>query len=90
MYNDFVLQVIQEEVNQMPTISFRVSEEEAKQLHEYVKMNHLNLSQFVRESVLDRIDSDLKLDEERILHALNKSKEEKLYDHMEVWDILEV
>ena len=90
MYNDFVLQVIQEEVNQMPTISFRVSEEEAKQLHEYVKMNHLTLSQFVRETVLDRIDSDLKLDEERILHALNKSKEEKLYDHMEVWDILEV
>ena len=90
MYNEIVLQVIQEEVKRMPTISFRMSEEEAKQLHEYVKMNNLNLSQFVRESVLDRIDSDLKLDEERILHALNKSKEEKLYDHMEVWDILEV
>lgn len=90
MYNEIVLQVIQKGAKNMPTISFRMSEEEAKQLHEYVKMNHLNLSQFVRESVLDRIDSDLKLDEERILHALNKSKEEKLYDHMEVWDILEV
>ena len=50
----------------------------------------MNLSQFVRESVLDRIDNDLKLDEERILHALKKSKEEKLYDHIEVWDILGV
>ncbi len=90
MYNEIVLQVIQEEVKRMPTISFRMSEEEAKQLHEYVKMNNLNLSQFVRESILDRIEDDLKLDEDRILHALKKSKEEHVYDHTEVWNMLEV
>ena len=90
MYNDIVLHVIQKGVNNMPTISFRMSEEEAKQLHEYIKMNNLNLSQFVRESILDRIESDLKLDEERILHALEKAKQEKAYDHTEVWNMLEV
>lgn len=90
MYNEIVLQVIQEEVKRMPTISFRMSEEEAKQLHEYVKMNHLNLSQFVRESILDRIEEDLKLDEDRILHALKKSKEGHVYDHTDVWNMLEV
>lgn len=74
----------------MLMISFRMTEEEAKQLHEYVKMNHLNLSQFVCECILDKIESDLKLDEDRILHALKKSKEEHVYDHTDVWNMLVV
>lgn len=74
----------------MPMISFRMSEEEAKQLHEYVKMNHLNLSKFVCECILDNMESDLKLDEDRILHALNKSKEEHVYNHTDVWNMLEL
>ena len=74
----------------MLMISFRMSEEEAKQLHEYVKMNHLNLSEFVCECILDKIESDLKLDEDRILRALKNSKEEHVYDHTDVWNMLEV
>ena len=37
-----------------------------------------------------RIEDDLKLDEDRILHALKKSKEEHAYDHTDVWNMLEV
>ena len=74
----------------MPMISFRMSKDEAKQLYEYVKMNHLNLSEFVCECIWDKIESDLKLDEDRILHALKKSKEEHVYDHTDVWNMLEV
>ena len=73
----------------MPIISISMSEEEVKQLDEYVKMNNLNLSQFACEAILDRIEDDLKLDEDRIFHALKKSKE-NVYDHTDVWNVLKV
>lgn len=46
------------------------------------------MSKFIRELVLDKIEEDLSLDEERILKALEKSKNEKKYDHTEVWKML--
>ncbi|MEL5720979.1 MAG: DUF6290 family protein [Treponemataceae bacterium] len=69
----------------MSTISLRVSEEESKLIREYVSANQLNLSSFVRELVLDRIEEDLALDEERILKAKARMKTEKALDHEEVW-----
>lgn len=74
----------------MSTISARVSPEDNKLIHEYTSANNLNLSQFIRDAVVDKIEDDLSLDEERILNALNRSKTEKRYSHEEVWDILEV
>lgn len=67
-----------------------MSDEESKLIHEYVTANKLNLSQFIRETVLDKIEEDLQLDEQRILHALKIAENEKKYDHTEVWKMLDI
>ena len=69
----------------MSTISVRVSEEESRLIKGYAASNGLNLSSFIRELVLDKIENDLNLDEERILEANERIKHEKAYDHTEVW-----
>ena len=74
----------------MSTISVRVSPEDSKLIHEYVSANDLNLSQFIRDAVIDKIEDDFSLDETRILNALNRAKTEKRYSHEEVWDMLGV
>ncbi len=58
----------------MTTISLRVNDEESKLIHDYVSANQLNMSQFIRDAVLDKIESDFEHDEERILEAFEKSK----------------
>ena len=74
----------------MTTISLRVNDDESKLIHDYVSVNKLNMSQFIRDAVLDKIESDLKLDEARILDALKKSEQKNKYDHSEVWKMLGV
>ena len=53
----------------MSTISLRVSDEENKLIQNYVSANNLNLSSFIRNLVLAKIEEDMKLDEGRILRA---------------------
>lgn len=72
----------------MATITLRVNEQENKFIKDYVKINNYNLSSFIRDVVLDRIEDDLKIDEKKILSALKKSKKEKTYSHNEVWEEL--
>lgn len=72
----------------MSTISLRLSEDENKLIRSYVEMNNLNLSSFIRDIVLDKIEEDLKLDEKRILKAKELAKHEKTYSHEEVWEML--
>ena len=72
----------------MATITLRVNEQENKFIKDYVKINNYNLSSFIRDVVLDRIEDDLKVDEKKILSALKKSKNEKTYSHSEVWEEL--
>ena len=74
----------------MKTISIRINDDDSKLLHEYVTVNHLNMSQFIREVIMDKIEEDFGLDEERILHAHQRVKEEKKYDHIEVWRMLDI
>ncbi len=74
----------------MGTISVRINDDDFKLIHDYVEINKLNMSQFVREAVLDRIEDDLQLDEERIMQAMKKAEAEKKYDHTEVWEMLGV
>ena len=69
----------------MSTISLRVSDEENKLIQNYVSANNLNLSSFIRNLVLDKIEEDMKLDEDRILRAHALMEKEKVYDHTEVW-----
>jgi hypothetical protein len=72
----------------MNTISLRMNDDETKLLRDYVSINNLNMSKFIRDLVLDKIEEDLSLDEERILKAHEKAKHEKKYDHTEVWKML--
>lgn len=74
----------------MNTISLRVNDEDSKLIREYVSVNKLNMSQFIRECILDRIEDDLQLDEERILKSVEKAKTEKKYSHVDVWKELGV
>lgn len=74
----------------MTTISFKVNDEDAKLIREYAKINGLSLSKFILETILDRIEDDLALDEERILKAIERTKDEPSYTHQEVWKMLEI
>lgn len=72
------------------TISLRVSKEEMQLIKEYANVNEINLSKFIRDLVIDAIEDDLKLDEERILKAKEKIKTEKAYDVEDVFKELGV
>lgn len=72
------------------TISLRVSKEEMQLIKEYANVNEINLSKFIRDLVIDAIEDDLKLDEERILKAKERIKTEKAYDAEEVFKELGV
>lgn len=67
-----------------------MNDEDTKLLREYVSVNKLNMSRFVREIIMDKLEEEFALYEERILKAHLKAKEEKNYDHTEVWEILGV
>lgn len=47
----------------MSTISIRLSDDEAKLIREYTKINEINMSTFIRDLILDKIEEDLLLDE---------------------------
>ena len=72
----------------MPTISLRVTDTDYSLLQNYVSINGINLSAFIREAVLDKIEEDFSLDENRILAVRERAKSEKIYDHTEVWEEL--
>ena len=74
----------------MSTISLRVSDDESKMIREYAKVNGMSLTQFIKDLVLDKIEEELNLDEERILQAKERINREKAYDHTEVWERLGV
>lgn len=74
----------------MNTISLRMNDEDTKLLRDYVSVNKLNMSQFIRELIMDKLEEEFELDEARILHAHEKAKNEKKYDHTEVWEMLGV
>lgn len=61
----------------MSTISLRMKDEDIDLLKQYVKVNNLNLSEFIRNTILDKIEDDLRINEERILRAWEEAKKEK-------------
>ena len=61
----------------MSTISLRMKDEDMDLLKQYVKGNNLNLSEFIRNTILDKIEDDLRINEERILRAWEEAKKEK-------------
>ena len=66
----------------MPTISLRINDEDGKLIHDYVKVNNLNLSEFVRNAVLEKIEDEMEISEEfakELLKAKEDAKKGKLY-----------
>ena len=66
----------------MSSVSVRLNDDEYKLIHDYVKINNLNLSQFIREVVLDRIEDDLEISKEfteKILAAKEEVRNGKVY-----------
>ena len=47
----------------MRTISFNVSEEEEKLIEDYVNDNCLNLSEFIKDAIFEKLEVDLTMDE---------------------------
>ena len=74
----------------MSTISLRLSDEESKLIQSYVNVNGLNLSSFIRETVLDRIEDDYGMDEQRILAALSQAEKEPRHELADAWEALGV
>ena len=66
----------------MPTISLRINDEDGKLIHDYVKVNNLNLSEFVRNAVLEKIEDEMEISKEfakELLKAKEEAKKGKLY-----------
>lgn len=74
----------------MSTVSFRLDEEDYKSLQDYVSANNLNLSSFIRDTIMKKIEDDLKINEKYILNACKKSFKEPSYDIDETWKILDI
>lgn len=72
----------------MATISLRLSNEEELLIRNYVKMHKMNLSEFIRDTILNKIEDDLKIDEERIIKSLEEAKKGKVYTSAEAWEML--
>lgn len=74
----------------MKTISLRLNDEDDKLIRNFAKINNLNLSEFIRNTLIDNIENSLKLDEERIKEAREKIKTEKIISSEDVWKDLGV
>lgn len=74
----------------MKTISLRLNDEDDKLIRNFAKINNLNLSEFIRNTLIDNIENSLKLDEERIREAREKIKTEKTISSEDVWKELGV
>ena len=74
----------------MSTLTFRVSDDELNLIQTYAKTNKMSVSTLIRDAVLDVIENDLKLDEERIMSAYEEAKRGKVYSHEEAWRIIGV
>lgn len=72
----------------MIDVVIQMKPEDVKLMNDYVSSKNTDISEFIRNLILDKLEEDSRLDEERILRALEKSKTEESYDHTEVWERL--
>jgi len=69
----------------------RIEKEDLEFLKEYANINHLNMSSFVRNLILDKIyDEITEEDEKRILKRWKNAKSEKTASAEEVFKRLEL
>lgn len=71
----------------MPTISFRINDDDKKFINDYVRANNLNLSQFIRNTIIEKIEDEMEMSEafeKELLKAKESAKYEKQYTFQEV------
>lgn len=71
----------------MTTISLKVNDEDAKLIRDYATINNISLSEFIRETILDRIEDEMEMSEtftRELLQARQESMNGKLYSLEEV------
>lgn len=74
----------------MAVLSLRLSDEDIKLIQEYAYANDMSVSSLLRETVLDRIESEFTQDDSRIEQAYRDSFGEETIGHIELWDKLGV
>ena len=52
--------------------------------------NCLNLSEFIKDAIFEKLEVDLTMDEQRIQEVREKAKCERKYNHTEVWKMMGV
>lgn len=73
----------------MTSMSFRLNDDDEKFITEYISKKNLDLSAFVLQAIMEKIEDDLALDETRLTSALDRAHTERDYNHSEAWDMLE-
>ena len=69
----------------MAIITMRVADEDLRLMQTYASTMGQTLSGFIKETVLDRIEDDMEIDEKRILDAWEKSKNKQGTQAEQVW-----
>ena len=66
----------------MTTISLRIDDDDKKLIDEYVKLKHLNLSEFIRNTILEKIEDEMQMSEQfvkELVKAKEDAKNERLF-----------
>lgn len=69
----------------MKTISLRLDDQDELLLKNYIKINNISLSEFVRNAIFEKLEDNLLLDEKIIMAARKKSKKEKSISSEDLW-----
>ena len=69
----------------MAIITMRVADDDLRLMQSYASTMGQTLSGFIKETVLDRIEDDMEIDEQRILAAWEKSKNKQGTPAEQVW-----
>ncbi|WP_156299237.1 DUF6290 family protein [Streptobacillus canis] len=73
----------------MIIIPIKLSKEDEKIIKAYVKINNLDLSNFIRNIIINKIKEEYILEEKYLLETIEKNKHNEIYKHFELLDSLE-
>lgn len=73
----------------MIIIPIKLSKEDEKIIKAYVKINNLDLSNFIRNIIINKIKEEYILEEKYLLETIEKNKYNEIYKHFELLDSLE-
>ena len=75
--------VIQRKVDDM--IALRLKPEDEKAIREYAEFNKISVSEFMRQSAIDRIETEYDLDVIREYENRKANGDVEFFDHDKVW-----